>query len=93
MTDHWQCPFCEANKSDNRRTGCGEWRTIEDWHEDIGPCFWTCFPVQEPYYAGCPLSDDWPSYHTHFIPMEVLDHLLDKNGMPLPAPPVKQPPE
>lgn len=63
------------------------WQQIDKWHEDIGPCFWAKFPVDEPYYAGSPLDTDWPDYHTHFIPMSVFNHLLDSMGMPLPTPP------
>ena len=62
------------------------WRDISEWHDDIGECFWTRFPVEEPYYAGCPMCDDWPDdWYTHFIPMTVFNHLIDKDGMPLEA--------
>lgn len=57
-----------------------EWKPIEEWHEDIGSSFWAVFPVCEPYYAGSPLDDDWPDYHTHFIPMSVFNHLIDDRG-------------
>lgn len=66
--------------------GVDGWQPIDKWHEEIGDAFWTRFPVQEPYYAGSPLCEDWPEgYYTHFIPMSVFNHLLDKNGMPVTA--------
>lgn len=49
-----------------------KWKPIDEWHEDIGACFWTRFPIDEPYYAGSPLDEHWPEYHTHFIPMSVI---------------------
>ena len=64
--------------------GAGDgWRSIDDWHEDMGSAFWTKFPVCEPYYSGSPLDCEWPGYHTHFILMSVFNHLLDRNGMPI----------
>jgi len=51
------------------------WRPESEWNEDIGESFWTRFPIVEPYYAGSPISDDWPGYHTHFIPMSVLNDI------------------
>lgn len=29
---------------------------LADWHEDIGPVLWWCFPVTEPPYVGTPLD-------------------------------------
>lgn len=44
-------------------------RPLEDWHDDIGPVLWWTFPIDEPPYVGCPNSDDWPGYHTHWTPV------------------------
>lgn len=48
---------------------------IDEWHEDIGPCLWWKFPIEEPPYSGSPLDTDFPSYVTHFteiiMPWEV----------------------
>lgn len=41
-------------------------RPLDDWHEDIGPVLWWCFPIAEPPYAGTPLDDDFPEYMTHW---------------------------
>lgn len=41
-------------------------RPIDEWHEDIGPCLWWSFPVEEPPYAGTPLDCNFPNYVTHF---------------------------
>jgi hypothetical protein len=46
-------------------------KTFEQWHEDDGPVLWWRFPVEEPPYAGTPLDDDWPGYHTHWTPIPV----------------------
>lgn len=42
---------------------------LDDWHEDIGPVLWVKFPIEEPPYLGGPTDEDWPGYHTHFIPL------------------------
>lgn len=42
---------------------------IETWHEDIGPCLWWKFPVEEEPYVGSPLDLDFPSYVTHYTPI------------------------
>lgn len=48
---------------------------IDKWDEDIGPCLWWTFPIEEPPYSGSPLDTDFPSYVTHFteiiMPWEV----------------------
>lgn len=44
---------------------------LESWHEDMGPVLWWVFPIDEPPYAGTPLDDDWPRYHTHFTPIPI----------------------
>ena len=46
-------------------------RPIDDWHEDMGPCLWWKFPIEEPPYVGAPTWDDFPDYVTHFtrVPM------------------------
>lgn len=53
-------------------------RPEHEWHEDMGPQLWWFFPIVEPPYCGCPLSSDWPGYHTHFtpIPLPKFDHIL-----------------
>lgn len=45
-------------------------RTLDEWHEDIGPVLWWFFPLCEPPYVGSPLDQDWPGYHTHWTPIE-----------------------
>lgn len=57
-----------------------QWQPIEKWHEDMGEAIWTCFPIEEPFYAGSPLCDDWPDYHTHFIPMSVFPQPEELNN-------------
>jgi hypothetical protein len=39
---------------------------IDEWHEDIGPCLWWCFPIEEEPYCGSPLDEYFPDYVTHF---------------------------
>lgn len=46
-------------------------RPIAEWHEDMGPAFWWSFPIEEAPYAGSPLDDGWPGYHTHWTPIIV----------------------
>jgi hypothetical protein len=48
-------------------------REREDWNEDDGAALWWKFPVVEEPYCGCPLSSDWPGYHTHWTPILVPD--------------------
>lgn len=55
------------------------WQPISEWHEDDGSCFLTRFPVHEPYGCGSPLDTDWDGYYTHFIPMSILNPLLNDN--------------
>lgn len=43
----------------------------EAYHEDMGPCLWWQFPIEEPPYSGMPIDDDWPGYHTHFTPLVI----------------------
>lgn len=31
-------------------------RPLSEWHEDIGPVLWWCFPVEEAPYVGSPLD-------------------------------------
>ena len=38
----------------------------EQYHEDMGDVLWWRFPIEKPPYAGMPIDDDWPGYHTHF---------------------------
>jgi len=60
------------------------WQPIEEWHEDDGQCFLTRFPVCEPYGVGSPIDTDWSEwkegYYTHFIPMSILQPLLNSQG-------------
>jgi len=44
-------------------------RPLDEWHEDVGPALWWCFPIEEAPYAGDPRCDDWPGYHTHWTPI------------------------
>lgn len=44
-------------------------RPIDQWNESHGPALWWWFPIEEPPYAGSPLDDDWPGYHTHWTPI------------------------
>ncbi|WP_211296433.1 hypothetical protein [Paenibacillus donghaensis] len=46
-----------------------EAKSIDEWHEDIGPVLWWTFPIEEPPYCGSPLDVDWPGYHTHWTPL------------------------
>lgn len=39
---------------------------IDEWCEDIGPCLWWKFPIEEPPYCGTPLDCNFPDYVTHF---------------------------
>ncbi len=47
-------------------------RPLEEWHEDYGCVVWFTWRdgewLGEPSYIGSPICDDWPGYHTHFIP-------------------------
>lgn len=56
-------------------------RPIKDWHEDLGPCLWWSFPIEEPPYCGTPLDNDFPPYLTHFtwvlLPSGSIDGPLD----------------
>jgi hypothetical protein len=54
----------EVSESDESRA-----RPLEEWHEDIGNVLWWKFPINEPPYAGTPLDDEWPGYHTHWTPI------------------------
>lgn len=31
-------------------------KTLEQWHEDVGPVLWWKFPINEPPYVGTPLD-------------------------------------
>lgn len=55
-------------------------RPLDDWHDEIGPVLWWRFPIEEPPYAGCPHSSDWPGYHTHWTPIIVPDEPLPASG-------------
>jgi hypothetical protein len=46
-------------------------RPLRLWHEDIGPVLWWCWPIGEAPYAGSPLDNDWPGYHTHRTPIVI----------------------
>lgn len=59
-------------------------RPLEEWHEDMGPQLWWCFPVNEPPYVGSPLDTDWPCYHTHFTPLVVPAPPLPDRSIPQP---------
>ena len=50
-------------------------RPLEEWWEAYGDVLWWKFPIEEPPYVGSPLDENWPGYHTHWIPI------------PLPEPP------
>ena len=56
-------------------------RAAEDWHEDHGPVLWWRPPIDEPPYAGTPLDDDWPGYHTHWTPIVVPSTFAPAPGM------------
>ena len=47
-------------------------RSLPEWHEDDGPVLWWEWCgndwAGEPAWAGTPLDDDWPGYHTHWTP-------------------------
>lgn len=45
-------------------------KSLEEWHEDIGPVLWWRFPIEEPPYCGTPLDSDWvEAYYTHWTPI------------------------
>jgi hypothetical protein len=44
-------------------------RPLSDWHEEYGCVLWWSFPIEEPPYVGCPLSEDWPGGLTHWTPI------------------------
>lgn len=46
-------------------------RPIEEWDEDYGDVLWWKFPIEEPPYVGSPLDEHWPSYHTHWTPIQM----------------------
>ena len=49
-----------------------EARPLDEWHEDYGYGVWFTWEdgqwLGEPSYIGNPNCDDWPGYHTHWIP-------------------------
>lgn len=49
-----------------------EARPLDEWHEDYGYGVWFTWDdgewLGEPSYIGSPNCDDWPGYHTHWIP-------------------------
>lgn len=56
-------------------------RTLDEWHDDIGPVLWWKLPVDEPPYAGTPLDEDWPDYHTHWTPIPVPDESIVESSI------------
>lgn len=46
-------------------------RPLAEWGEDMGPCLWWRFPIEEEPYCGHPNCDSWPGYHTHWTPLIV----------------------
>ncbi len=49
-------------------------RTLAQYHEDRGPVVWFCWDAKrnewlgEPAWIGRPDDEEWPGYHTHWIP-------------------------
>lgn len=49
-------------------------RPLSEWHEDDHGCVWFAWDAQrnewmgEPAWIGTPLDEDWPGYHTHYLP-------------------------
>lgn len=46
-------------------------RSLDEWHEDVGPVLWWQFPVCEAPWVGRPIDGDWPGCHTHWTPLIV----------------------
>lgn len=46
-----------------------EARPRDEWHEEIGPVLWWCFPVSEPPYVGTPLDIG----RTYAVEMNIAD--------------------
>ena len=62
-------------------------RSLDDWHEDIGPVLWWFFPVQEAPWCGGPNDSDWPGYHTHWTPLPGVMQPEGAPAQPTPVPP------
>lgn len=41
-------------------------KTLDEWHEDDGPCLWWSLPIEEPPYVGEPLDFGFPDHLTHW---------------------------
>lgn len=57
----------------NKLAEAMEPKPADEWHEDIGPALWWCFPISEPPYSGRPRDTDFPDYVTHWTPLIVPD--------------------
>jgi hypothetical protein len=62
----------------DRESECA--RPLAEWHEDFGPQLWWKFPIEEPPYAGTPLDQDWPGYHTHFTAIKIPHSLTEADN-------------
>jgi hypothetical protein len=50
-------------------------KSLDEWHEDLGPVLWWTSPIVERPYCGTPNDSDWPGYHTHWTPLVVPTNL------------------
>lgn len=55
-------------------------RALAEWHEDDGPVTWWAWCghewAGEAPWCGTPLDQDWPGYHTHWTPIQVVPAAL-----------------